>query len=54
MRIYIKDIPLRIKQPNDVGQHSNYDVVVETDDFLINERLLKGKVLILNANERDD
>ncbi len=50
MRIYIKDIPLRIKPSNDVGQHSNYDVVVETDDFLINERLLKGKVLILNAN----
>lgn len=50
MRIYIKDIPLRIKQPDGVGKHSNYDKVVETDDFLINERLLKGKVLFLNAN----
>lgn len=51
MRIYIKDIPLRIKAPNEVGRHKDYDVVVETDDFLINERLLKGKVLILNANQ---
>lgn len=50
MRIYIKDIPLRIKSPDEVGRHKDYDVVVETDDFLINERLLKGKVLILNAN----
>ena len=50
MRIYIKDIPLRIKKAQDVSRHSEYDVVVETDDFLINERLFKGKVLILNAN----
>lgn len=50
MRIYIKDIPLRIKQPDKVGRHKDYDTVVETDDFLINERLLKGQVLILNAN----
>jgi ADP-ribose pyrophosphatase YjhB (NUDIX family) len=50
MRIYIKDIPLRIKQPDAVGDLNNYDAVVETDDFLINEKVLKGNVLILNAN----
>jgi len=50
MRIYIKDIPLRIKQPDAVGNQKDYDTVIETDDFLINERILKGKVLILHAN----
>lgn len=50
MRIYIKDIPLRIKRLNEEGDRNQYDVIVEADDFLINERLIKGNMLILNAN----
>ena len=50
MRIYIKDKPLRIKQPENIGKQEEYDVVLEADDLLINEKLFKGKLLILNAN----
>lgn len=50
MRIYIKDTPLRIKHLKEEGDRSQYDVIVEADDFLINERLIKGNMLILNAN----
>lgn len=49
MRIYIKDTPLRIKKLNEEGSHDQYDVVVDADDFLINERLFKGDMLIMNA-----
>lgn len=50
MRIYIKDTPLRIKRLEQEGDRSQYDVIVEADDFLINERMIKGNMLILNAN----
>lgn len=50
MRIYIKDTPLRIKRLDEEGNPAQYDVMLEADDFLINERLLKGHVLIQHAN----
>ena len=50
MRIYIKDTPLRIKRLEKEGNRAQYDVIVEADDFLINDRLFKGNTLILNAN----
>lgn len=51
MRIYIKDTPLRIKRENEVGDREAYDVVIDTDDLLIRESKLRGKVLILNATQ---
>ena len=51
MRIYIKDTPLRIKRQNEVGNREAYDVVIDTDDLLIRESKLRGKVLILNATQ---
>ena len=51
MRIYIKDTPLRIKRQNEVGDREAYDVVIDTDDLLIRESKLRGKVLILNATQ---
>ena len=50
MRIYIKDKPLRIKRPEKIGDQKSYDVVIDTDHLLINEKRLKGNVLILNAS----
>ncbi len=49
MRIYIKDKPLRLKRPENIGDQSRYDLVLDTDDVLINEKKFKGNVLILNA-----
>ena len=51
MRIYIKDKPLRIKKPEDIGDPKAYDVTIDTDHLLINEKRLKGEVLILNASQ---
>ena len=51
MRIYIKDTPLRIKRQNEVGDREAYDVVIDTNDLLIRESKLRGKVLILNATQ---
>lgn len=51
MRIYIKDTPLRIKREEEVGDRGEFDVVIDTDDLLIRENKLKGKVLILNATQ---
>jgi 8-oxo-dGTP pyrophosphatase MutT (NUDIX family) len=51
MRIYIKDTPLRIKRQEEVGDRSEFDVVINTDDLLIRENKLKGNVLILNATQ---
>lgn len=51
MRIYIKDTPLRIKRQNEAGNREAYDVVIDTDDLLIRESKLRGKVLILNATQ---
>lgn len=50
MRIYIKDIPLRIKRPEKTGDHGLYDEVVKEEDLLINEKRFRGQLLILNAN----
>lgn len=50
MRIYIKDIPLRIKRPEKAGDRKSYDEVVKEEDLLINERKFRGRLLILNAN----
>ena len=50
MKIYIKDTPLRIKRTGQAGSQDLYDTVVKEEDFLINEKKLQGKVLILNAN----
>ncbi len=49
MRIYIKDKPLRIKKPDNLGDIGQFDGVIEDDDLLINEKLFKGKLLIRNA-----
>ena len=49
MRIYIKDKPLRLKRPEDIKDQSHYNLVLDTDDVLINEKKFKGDVLILNA-----
>lgn len=51
MRIYIKDTPLRIKREDEVEDRGEFDVVIDTDDLLIRENKLKGKVLILNATQ---
>ena len=51
MRIYIKDTPLRIKRVEQVGDRDEFDVIIDTDDLLIRENKLKGKVLILNATQ---
>lgn len=50
MRIYIKDIPLRIKKTEEVSRFKKYDYVLEEEDFLINERKLKKNLLILSAS----
>ncbi len=50
MRIYIKDIPLRIKKNEEVSRFKKYDYVLEEEDFLINERKLKKNLLILSAS----
>ncbi|HEY9117180.1 MAG TPA: NUDIX hydrolase [Roseivirga sp.] len=49
MRIYIKDKPLRIKKPDNVGDLAQFDGIIEDDDLLINEKLFKGKLLIKNT-----
>jgi 8-oxo-dGTP pyrophosphatase MutT (NUDIX family) len=49
MRIYIKDKPLRIKRPEDIGHHSSFDLVVSTDDLILNEKTFRGNVLVTNA-----
>ncbi|WP_286755730.1 MULTISPECIES: NUDIX hydrolase [Roseivirga] len=49
MRIYIKDKPLRIKKPDEVGDLAQFNGIVEDDDLLINEKLFKGHLLIRNA-----
>lgn len=51
MRIYIKDKPLRIKQPEKVSDLTQFDYVFEDDDLLINERKFQGKLLIRNAHQ---
>ena len=51
MRIYIKDTPLRIKREEEVDDRGVFDVVIDTDDLLIRESKLKGRVLILNATQ---
>lgn len=50
MRIYIKDIPLRIKRPESIGDPKQYDEVIKEEDLLINERKFRGKLLILNVD----
>ena len=50
MRIYIKDIPLRIKKNEEPSRFKKYDYVLNEEDFLINERKLKKNLLILNAS----
>ncbi|WP_420387794.1 NUDIX hydrolase [Roseivirga sp.] len=50
MRIYIKDKPLRIKQPEKVSDLSQFDQIVEEDDLLINEKKFQGRLLIRNAH----
>ena len=49
MRIYIKDKPLRLKRAESIKDQRGYDLVLDTDDVLINEKKFKGNVLILNA-----
>lgn len=51
MRIYIKDKPLRIKQPEKVSDTAQFDYIFEDDDLLINERKFQGKLLIRNAHQ---
>lgn len=50
MRIYIKDRPLRIKKSEDVKNTDQFDLVLDTDVVLINEKKFKGNILILNAS----
>jgi len=50
MRIYIKDTPLRIKRPDQVKDETFFDEVIQEEDLLINERKLRGNMLIRNAD----
>jgi len=51
MRIYIKDKPLRIKRPEEIKDHSKFDLVLNVDDIILNEKTFKGSVLITNASQ---
>lgn len=51
MRIYIKDKPLRIKRPEEIKDHSKFDLVLNVDDIILNEKTFKGNVLITNASQ---
>lgn len=51
MRIYIKDKPLRIKRPEEVIDQSRFDLVLNTDDIILNEKTFKGNVLVTNATQ---
>lgn len=50
MRIYIKDKPLRIKKPSGIKDQAEFDSIIDDEDLIINERKLKGNLLIRNAN----
>ncbi|WP_339609720.1 NUDIX domain-containing protein [uncultured Roseivirga sp.] len=51
MRIYIKDKPLRIKRPEEVKDHSKFDLVINVDDIILNEKAFRGNMLITNASQ---
>jgi len=50
MRVYIKDKPLRIKKSEDVKNLDQFDLVLDTDVVLINDKKFRGNILILNAS----
>ncbi|MGW8121137.1 NUDIX hydrolase [Roseivirga echinicomitans] len=50
MRLYIKDKPLRIKRPEEVKDHSKFDLVINVDDIILNEKAFRGNMLITNAS----
>ena len=51
MRIFIKDKPLSIKNSEDIKKTDQFDLVLDTDVVLINEKKFKGNILILNASQ---
>lgn len=51
MRIYIKDKPLRIKRPEEIADQAKFDLILNTDDIILNEKTFKGNVLVTNATQ---
>jgi ADP-ribose pyrophosphatase YjhB (NUDIX family) len=51
MRIYIKDKPLRIKRPEEIADQSKFDLILDTDDIILNEKTFRGNVLVTNATQ---